>query len=352
MGGGGESLHIGRVPALRRMSGTFLTIAVLLAGLTLTWVAASAAIESEKQRTRAQLQLLAADTQSAIGDRLLAYEALLRAGVGLLDAFWPVSSENWQRFAAQMRFAKVYPGLQGIGFAARVEKTEQFAVVLLEPLDESNRLALGFDPASEPRRRAAMQRARDAGSAALSGKIVLVQDLRRGLHTAGFVLFLPVYSSPTLPAAVAERRETLRGFTYGAFRAEDFFRSTLAGPASTAFVEIFDGDSPSTDTLLYRTGASVPPGSMTETRRLPVADHVWTLRVSSAGMTLATANSPIAWIVLGGVSTTLLLAGLAQAVAVSRRRLQDRIRADLASNGTGRRRFCSVGPRTKLSAGA
>jgi len=330
MGGGGESLHVGRVPALRRMSGAILTFAVLLAGGTLTWVAASAAIESEKQRARAQLQLLTADTQSAIGDRLLAYEALLRAGVGLLDAFWPVRSDHWQRFAAQMRLATVYPGLQGIGFAARAEKSEQFAVVLIEPLDESNRLALGYDPTSEPRRREAMERARDTGAPALSAKIVLVQDSRRGLHTAGFVLFLPVYSSPALPATVPERRETLRGFVYSAFRAEDFFRSTLADSSSNAFVEVFDGDSPTTDTLLYRTGGSVPPDSMTETRRLPLAGHEWTLRVSAPGALLSMANSPIPWIVLGGVSTTLLLAGLAQALAVSRQRLQDRIRADRA----------------------
>src|SRR5687767_4030976 len=32
----------------------------------------------------------------------------------------------------------------------------------------------------------------------------------------------PVYSSPNLPATVPERRESLRGFVYGPFRAEDF----------------------------------------------------------------------------------------------------------------------------------
>jgi PAS domain S-box-containing protein len=330
MGGGGESLHVGRVPALRRMSGAILTLAVLLAGGALTWVAASAAIESEKQRARAQLQLLTADTQSAIGDRLLAYEALLRAGVGLLDAFWPVSSDNWQRFAAQTRLAAVYPGLQAIGFAARAENSDQFPVVLIEPLDESNRLALGYDAMSEPRRRAAMERARDTGTPALSGKIVLVQDLRRGVRTAGFILFLPVYSSPALPATVPQRRETLRGFVYSAFRAEDFFGTTLADLSSTAFIEVFDGDSPSADTLLYRAGSSVPPDSMTEARRLPLAGHEWTLRVSAPGAALPMAHSPIPWIVIGGVSTTLLLAGLAQALALSRQRLQDRIRADRA----------------------
>jgi PAS domain S-box-containing protein len=328
MGAGGESLRIGRVPALRRLSGAILTFVVLLAGGTLTWVAARTGIDTEKQRARAQLQLLAADSESAIGDRLLAYEALLRAGVGLLDAFWPIRSDDWQRFTAQMRLAKVYPGLQGVGFAAR--EGEQLAVVFIEPLDERNRLVLGFDPMSEPRRRAALERARDSGSPTLSAKIVLVQDLRRGLRTAGFLLFLPVYSSPTLPASVAERRATLRGFVYSAFRAEDFFRTALAGSASNAFVEVFDGAAPSTDTLLYRTGSPVPPDSMTETRRLPLAGHEWTVRVSAPGTALSMTNSPIPWIVLGGVSTTLLLASLAQALALSRRRLQDRIRADLA----------------------
>ena len=253
----------------------------------------------------------------------------MRSGVGVLDAFWPVASENWQRFAAQMRLASVYPGLQGIGFAARVDTPEQFqhwsaalrrfgsndlddwprdsgrlpatAIVFLEPLDESNRLALGYDMMSEPRRRAAMERARDSGSPALSAKIVLVQDLRRGLRTAGFLLFLPVYSSPTLPATVAERRQALRGFVYSPLRAEHFFQTTLAGSSSTAFVEVFDGDAPSTDTLLYRSGAAVPADSMADTRRLPLGGSTWTLRVSRAGTSLSLANSAIPWIGLGGV---------------------------------------------------
>ena len=331
MGGGGQWMHASvRVPALRRLSGALLTVVVLFGGGALTWVAARSAIESEKQLARAELELLTADIQSAISDRLRAYEALLRAGGGVLDAFWPVDGEDWRRFTAQMRFASIYPGLQGIGFAARVDKREQFTILFLDPLDNSNRLALGFDPMTEPRRRAAMERARDSGAAALSGKIVLVQDSRRGLRKAGFVLFLPVYSTPTLPATAPERRDELRGFVYGAFRAEDFFDSALAGSASNALVEVFDSDAPTTDALLYRSGAVLSADSVNDTRRLPLAGHQWTLRVSAPGASLSMASSPIPWIVLGGVSTTLLLAGLAHALALSRQLLQERIRADLA----------------------
>jgi CHASE1-domain containing sensor protein len=284
MGRGDEWSHVSRVPVLRRLSSALVTLVVLVAGLMLTWVATRAAIDGEKQRAHAELQLLTADIQSAIGDRLLAYEALLRAGAGLLDAFWPASNDDWRRFTAQMRLATVYPGLQGVGFAARNAESGPLAttIVYLEPLDDSNRLALGFDMASEPRRRAAMERAANSGAAALSAKVVLVQDLRRGLHAAGFLLFLPVYSSPNLPATVRERRESLRGFVYGPFRAEDFFRSALAGSAGAAYVEVFDGDSPSAGTLLYRGGTAAPADSTVVTRRLLLAGHHWTLRVSTA----------------------------------------------------------------------
>src|SRR5688572_26264655 len=332
MGRGDEWSHVSRAPVLRRLSSALLTFVVLVAGLMLTWVATRAAIDGEKQRAHAELQLLTADIQSAIGDRLLAYEALLHSGAGLLDAFWPVKNDDWRRFTAQMRLATVYPGLQGVGFAVRTAESGPLAttIVFLEPLDDSNRLALGFDMASEPRRRAAMERAANSGAAALSAKVVLVQDLRRGLHAAGFLLFLPVYSSPNLPATIPERRESLRGFVYGPFRAEDFFHSALAGSAGAAYVEVFDGDSPSADTLLYRGGTAAPAHSTVVTRRLLLAGHHWTLRVSMAATSLSIARSSIPWIVLGGASTTLLLAGLAHALALSRQRLQERIRADRA----------------------
>lgn len=331
MGGVGQGLlPLSRVPALRRLPGALLTVVVLLAGGALTWVAARAAIDIEKQRARVELRLLTADVESAISDRFLAYEALLRAGGGVIDAFWPLGSEDWQQFAAQMRLASIYPGLQGVGFAARIGRSEQFRIVFLEPLDDANRLAMGFDPMSEPRRRVAMERARDSGAPALSGKVVLIQDSRRGLRAAAFVLFLPVYETVTLPTTVAGRRAALRGFVYGPFRAEDFFRTALAGTAGTALIEVFDGEAPSADSLLYRGGASWSGSFITDTRRLPLPGHDWTLRVSAPGAALSLTNSPIPWIVLGGISTTLLLAGLAHALALSRLRLQERIHADRA----------------------
>jgi PAS domain S-box-containing protein len=338
------------------MPNVLLTILVLLAGAALTWVAARAAIETERQRARAQLTLQTADIESAIRDRFLAYEALLRAGSGIVDVLWPLTSQQWQRFVAQLRLATVYPGIQGVGFVARTDTREQFelwmaalhpfgrndlaqwpatsgllpetAVVFLEPLDAVNRLALGFDMMSEPRRRAAMERARDSGAAALSPKVVLIQDVRRGANEAGFLLYLPAYSGGALPRTTAERRHALRGFVYSPFRAQNFFRSAFAGSRGDVYVEVFDGDNLRTDTLLYRSATTQPVEALVDIRRLQFAGHSWTLRVSSVPPSAARDSVP--WIVLGGASTTLLLASLAHALALSRKRLHERIRADRA----------------------
>ncbi len=172
MGGGGERLHVSREPVLRRMSSALLTFAVLIAGFMLTWVAARAAIDSEKQQARAELQLLTADIQSAIGDRLLAYEALLRAGVGLLDAFWPVAERQLAALRAPRCGSPPSIQVSRASGLRRVDESGQptSKIVFLEPLDASNRLALGFDMMSEPRRRAAMERARDSGCAGAVGQ--------------------------------------------------------------------------------------------------------------------------------------------------------------------------------------
>src|SRR5207245_8969165 len=114
-----------------------------------------------------------------------------------------VSSWQCRACAACVVIVQWYPGVQGAGFAPRVragetaavenglrargfaglrlwpERTgdERTAIVLLEPLDRGNRAAIGFDMYTDPVRRDAMERARDGGSAALSGRVTLVQEL-------------------------------------------------------------------------------------------------------------------------------------------------------------------------------
>jgi CHASE1-domain containing sensor protein len=66
------------------------------------------------------------------------------------------------------------------------------SIVYLEPFDERNKKAFGYDMFSEEVRADAMTKAMQSGEAALSGKITLVQESYKDIQP-GFLMYLPVY---------------------------------------------------------------------------------------------------------------------------------------------------------------
>ena len=91
MGGGGEWLHASA--ACRRSGACPARYSLSLSCSPAARSPGSRRAQPSTARSSGRApscSSLTADIQSAIGDRLLAYEALLRAGVGVLDAFWPV----------------------------------------------------------------------------------------------------------------------------------------------------------------------------------------------------------------------------------------------------------------------
>jgi CHASE1-domain containing sensor protein len=144
----------------------------------------------------------AQELERHVAQRLRDDEQVLRGAAALFGLQARVGREAWRRYAEALRLQEAYPGMQGLGFArwvpaGELEAAEQaeradglpgfevhprpgpgpaVAVVYLEPLDDRNRRALGFDGFSEPTRRAALEAARDLGVAQLSGRILLSQD--------------------------------------------------------------------------------------------------------------------------------------------------------------------------------
>ena len=98
-----------------------------------------------------------------------------------------------------------------------IERPEYIVVTYIEPF-ESNQAAMGFDVASNPTRLAALERARDTGEMVTTGRITLVQETG---NQYGFLIFKPIYESPSLPETVEVRRQALKGFAVGVFRVGD-----------------------------------------------------------------------------------------------------------------------------------
>lgn len=296
--------------------------------------------------------------QDSIRDRIDMYVAMLRAGAGLLAATDLRSPEQFRAFVERLELPERYPGAQGIGYTSRIPaeeldritaaqkkvgnagfrvwpadpRPEYHSILYLEPLDQRNRAAIGYDMFTESTRRMAMERARDSGEPAASGPVTLVQEIDEHKQP-GFLIYMPVYRGAAVPTTVEERRRQLRGFVYSPFRAGDLFGGILGrNPRPRAGFSLFDG-TPSAGGFLHRTAVDGDTGRLTARRDIPVAGRTWTAEVfSTPALERSSIAAFVPLVIWGGGAITVLLTGLAVLQTRARRRAeQSEIAADEAS---------------------
>ncbi len=148
-----------------------------------------------------------------------------------------------------------FPGFQfkevsGDGEMVAAGPREQyFPVFYVEPYQD-NRKALGFDLGSNPKRLAALERARDSGRPVATARIRLVQETG---EQYGFLVFVPIYASGLPAQATQQRRDNLRGFALGVFRIGDMVEAALRQlPPSKDFdVYLFDESASPNERFLH-----------------------------------------------------------------------------------------------------
>ncbi|MEJ7928666.1 CHASE domain-containing protein [Ramlibacter sp. AN1015] len=303
--------------------------AMVLAGcLLLTCMASLLSLRAVQVRTSAEVESQVDDAMGQLESRLAAYLALLQATRSFVLAEGPkLDRDGFAVFVSGLQIATDYPGIQGIGWSPRVGSEDtSFRIEYLEPLDRRNQAALGFNMHSEPVRAAAMDRARDRASHAMTGSVVLRQEIEP-VKSAGFLIYTPVYASGEPPEAVEQRRALLRGFVYAPFRSNDFFGPALAeGAPEVVLRSVHTTGSAGDADLLY----GAPPGGRERAvveRTRAVAGQEWTLRFTPAApASPLRLLRPLLVFSVGLVISALLFA-LTRAQARERWRAEDRTQA-------------------------
>jgi signal transduction histidine kinase len=178
-------------------------------------------------------------------------------------------------------------------------------VYFIEPF-APNQAALGFDLASDPSRRASLERARDSGLPIASAPIRLAQGPE---HTAGFLVLLPVFERPT-PHDVAQRRQQLAGFAVAVFRVDalvgDAFRELdRAGIRA----ELYD-DSPEGERIFSLAPPSQPALRTGTMAWLEIAERRWAVVFTPTADFSANRSSKTSGLVLAiGLAFTLSTCG-------------------------------------------
>jgi PAS domain S-box-containing protein len=212
-----------------------------------------------------QFQSDAHTLHDSLADELKGYIQAMQSAGGLFAASVEVDRNEWRTFVDNMRLPQNYPGMLAVGFVQVVPAAEKDAhvakvrndgqpgykihpegardsyssVVFIEPLEDRNRRALGYDMLTEPTRRVAMERARDSGEPAISGKLVLIQDAASS-QQYGVALYVPLYRQGAPVTSVEQRRAALTGYVYAPIRMTNFMRSTLGEQTSGLNIEVFD----------------------------------------------------------------------------------------------------------------
>jgi signal transduction histidine kinase len=340
----------------------FIPYSLLLAGLALTTIAVQYALRTAETSDRLRFENAAERVRSAIDSRLDAYVAMLLGGAGLFAASDDVEWSEFKAYVERLKIEQRYPGVRGIGFSQVIRPEERavilsvirrrvpefaypsesgsssgHAIVFLEPLDERNRVALGYDMYAEENRRDAMDRARDTALPAATRRVRLVQEIDKDKQQAGFLIYVPVYRGGDVPAAVEERRAQLLGFVYSPFRAWDLLRPIQEefDPAEVTF-DVSDGAPRDRQWLHTATSEPVPSRFHTELTT-DVAGRTWTLVVHSGPAFAGTSGRTIAGLIaaigilmsvlLWSVTTTLVKARhAAERMADDARRSEEALR--------------------------
>ena len=332
---------------------------VLAGSLAMTVLTSQLESSASQEVARARFDFRSAEIVRAIHGRMAAYEEVLRGGLGLFVATGDVTRAAWRSYVDTLRIEQSFPGIQGIGYSrwvragdkaaytarVRAEGFPEFAIhpddpganstsiTYLEPFDQRNRRAFGYDMWSEPVRRAAMQAARDTGGATISGRVTLVEEIDRDVQ-AGFLMYLPYYGGQGTPETVADRRAALVGFVYSPFRMGDLMAG-IVGDLSDVRLEIYDGGAIDPASLMSDSVAgdaldsSPAPARFVTTVPLDINGHVWTARFTSLLLfeALVADQRPTIILVAGSLISILLVSvvlsighGRARAEALARER--------------------------------
>ncbi|SOC06605.1 CHASE domain-containing protein [Stappia indica] len=219
-----------------------ILLVVALAGAGMT----SVVYRAENAADRIRFETIAQAAADRVGNRVRQHIALLVSTHAFFAAAEEeVSRDALARFTASLGLEKDYEGIRGIGYARLIRTGEEAGterdiaeaygidrvvwpdtemerrtpIVLLEPPDEMNRAALGFDMFSDARRREAMLAALDSGAPRASAPVELAQEITDDKQ-AGFLVYIPFRPQADGPVA---------GFVYSPFRAGDLHDAALGG---------------------------------------------------------------------------------------------------------------------------
>ncbi|HEY9168697.1 MAG TPA: CHASE domain-containing protein [Lutibacter sp.] len=319
------------------------SIGVLILGLILTAILAFYAKKDFNNHSKQELETGAVDVKFRIQSVLSSHVQFSLSCSSFFMSSDSITKDDWKEYVDKSKIAENLKGFQGIAYVMIVSDnqlenhTQRFndifsnnynvypssieevytPIVYIEPLQDRNIKALGFNVSTNPHMKKAIEKARDSNKTILTDKVTLVQDgtLKNSL---GFIMYSPIYEKNLPINTINERRIAIKGWAASSFQMEDFMESILDHPNSgnhhQLHLKIYDGDSVRSESLLYDSKKHLNKDSVQSignTLLLPIDlnGKKWTLQFTQAKLTPSFLSIPFI-VLTGGIVISFLLSFL------------------------------------------
>ncbi len=275
-------------------------VTLILVSMTLVlW--SSKAQESTDARER-KFSQVAAYVTDRLQHRVNHFELVLRGVKGFLEGSEQITRDEYKAYFESLRLDTMLPGLQAVSVSAHVAQADlakhvamqrlqypnyqikpdatqalHAPIVLIAPFTAVNVNAIGFDTATNPLVKPVLERARDSGEVALTGRLGLVQDA--GQNRPSSVMYVPTYRQGMPLATASERQAALSGWVGAVFRIDDLVTSLRLDPQLGVRFDIYDGPVALPAARMYgqQTEVALTATALSATRTLEMGGKQWTL---------------------------------------------------------------------------
>jgi signal transduction histidine kinase/DNA-binding response OmpR family regulator len=289
-----------------------------------------------KQQIEEKIQLTfnrqAAQVVELVSERMSKYEDALWAGAAFSQSLAaPITRELWRTYYERLDIDKKYPGINGLGIIHQIKHAKQleyiqtqqssfanfnihpkhqgdelWPITFIEP-QSKNVAAVGLDMAHESNRYNAAVKAKNTGTAQITGPIVLVQDAGK---TAGFLFYAPFYKQDQ-DSSLAQRQQNFIGLIYAPFVMNKLMQGALAETKRHISIRISDKDEIMYDENTLDNVYFDANARLTMLKDVALYGRVWTfeLRSNLAGKEF-TSSHQATMILVGGIVIDCLLLSL------------------------------------------
>ena len=280
---------------------------VLFLSLFLTAVGMWVAYQAEQERDRLRFELAIEATEENLRDRIDSYLGVVWAEVGLFQANdLQVGEPEFRKFRIAADWGGRIDGLAGLSFIQKVEPQNRddflkkmrlkhpnfnlhpeppegqtiYAATLLESLSDhiTKRNALGFNPFSDPVRKAALLDASRTGEASITDKVILKSDELSGLENPAIIMYAPVYFSGAELLPRNEREHLVYGFASASFHLHSLVERMRKGSVEEQLGFRITTQRGSNDRSVLIDTNDMEPDQLQQTRDFIVAGRRWSIQ--------------------------------------------------------------------------